>query len=103
MKEENLGIVIGSILSIDKVKNTDRLFAVKIKVENRELIIATSLASFYKKEDLIGKQVPIKIDVKPPPKKEDVSVIKLLSSISLFFKKRPIRSCAWFALGTVTR
>ena len=65
MKEENLGIVIGTILSIDKINNTNRLFIVKIETGNKIFTIATSLASFYNKEDLIGKQVPIKIDVKP--------------------------------------
>lgn len=65
MKEEPLNMVIGTITSMEKVENTDKLFLLKIDAGSNQYQVATSLASFYKEEDLVGKQVPIKIDVEP--------------------------------------
>ena len=63
MKEESLGILIAEIISVEKVENTDRLFHITLKGTDREYHIATSLASYYTRDELIGKQVPIKVDV----------------------------------------
>ncbi|MBI2381299.1 MAG: hypothetical protein HYV16_11160 [Gammaproteobacteria bacterium] len=65
MKEEALNIVIGTVRSMEKVEGTDTLFLVKIDAGDTVYQIATSLASFYSEPELIGKQVPIKIDVEP--------------------------------------
>lgn len=65
MKEDALNIVIGTILSVQKVDNSEKLFLVRIDVGNKIVQIATSLASFFKAGELIGKQVPVKIDVTP--------------------------------------
>ena len=65
MKEEALNMVIGTICSLEKVEGTDKLFLLKIDAGSNEYQIATSLASFYTEQDLIGQQVPIKIDVEP--------------------------------------
>jgi len=63
MKEESLGIVIAEITSVEKVPETKSLYRVTLKGNNHNYQIATSLASFYQKSDLVGKQVPIKVDV----------------------------------------
>lgn len=63
MKEESLGIVIGTIVSVEKAENSDRLHIVRIDVGDRIVQIATSLASFFDEGQLLGKQVPIKTDV----------------------------------------
>ncbi|GGX57358.1 hypothetical protein [Saccharospirillum salsuginis] len=63
MKEEDLGILMAEIIDVKKVEKTDRLFHVTLKSSDRDYHIATSLASFYKVEELIGKQVPIKVNV----------------------------------------
>jgi len=65
VKEEALNIVIGTIYSMEKVKNTDKLYLVKVNAGSNQYQIATSLASFYTEESLVGQQIPIKIDVKP--------------------------------------
>ncbi len=65
MKEEALNIIIGTIYSMEKVGNTDKLFLLKIDAGGKHYQIATSLASFYKEQDLIGQQVPVKVDVEP--------------------------------------
>lgn len=63
MKEESLNIVIGTIVSVEKAENSDKLFVVKVDIGDKILQIATSLASFFDNNQLVGKQVPIKTDV----------------------------------------
>lgn len=63
MKEEDLGILVAEIVDVKKVENTERLFHVVLKSDVKDYHIATSLASFYEIDDLVGKQVPIKVDV----------------------------------------
>lgn len=63
MNEEPLGIVIGTIISVKKDENSDRLYVVGIDVGDRVVQIATALASFFDESQLVGKQVPIKVDV----------------------------------------
>jgi methionyl-tRNA synthetase len=65
MKENPLNIVIGTISSLEKVEGTDKLFLLKINTGENEYRIATSLASYYQKNELVGQQIPIKIDVEP--------------------------------------
>ncbi len=65
MKEDTLNIIIGTVDSVEKVAGTDRLFLVRINAGRRNYQIATSLASYYKEQELVGQQVPIKVDVKP--------------------------------------
>ena len=63
MKEEALNIIIGTIISVEKAENSDKLYVVKLNIWDKIIQIATSLASFFDENQLIGKQVPIKIDV----------------------------------------
>ena len=65
MKEDPLNIVIGTISSVQKVENTERLYLVVVDTGEKKYQIATSLASFFEKKELIGKLIPIKIDVSP--------------------------------------
>lgn len=48
---------------MEKAENSDKLYIVKVDIGDKTVQIATSLASFFSKEELLGKQVPIKIDV----------------------------------------
>lgn len=79
MKEETLNMVIGTILSMEKVENTDKLFLLKITAGANQYQIATSLASFYSEQDLIGRQVPIKIDVEPKKIRGVISDARLIA------------------------
>lgn len=63
MDEESLGIVFGTIISAEKVKGTERLHIIKIDVGDKVLQIATGVPGDFPEGYLIGKQVPIKIDV----------------------------------------
>jgi len=46
MKEKSLGIVIGTIVSVKKAENSDKLHIVRIDIGDRIVQIATSLGSF---------------------------------------------------------
>lgn len=65
MKETSLGMIMAEVKSVEKIKTTDRLYIVKLDSNGREYQVATSLASYYKMSDLVGKQVPLKVDVEP--------------------------------------
>jgi len=63
MKEENLGIKIGTIISVQKVDGMDRLYIVQIDIGDKIVQIATAVPSYFERDYLIEKQIPIKIDV----------------------------------------
>lgn len=65
MKETSLGMVMAEVTSVEKVESTDRLYIVKLLGNDRQYQVATSLASYYPMSELIGKQVPLKVDVEP--------------------------------------
>ena len=65
MTENELGIVIGTIKSTEKVKGTDRLHIIKIDIGDKEVQIASGVPGDFEPNALVGKQVPIKIDVDP--------------------------------------
>lgn len=64
-KETDLGIRIGTVLSTEKVKGTDRLHIIVIDLGTEKRQIASGVPGDYEPGYLIGKQIPIKIDVEP--------------------------------------
>jgi methionyl-tRNA synthetase len=65
MTESELGIVIGTIKSTEKVEGTNRLHIIKIDVGDKEVQIASGVPGDFEPNALVGKQVPVKIDVDP--------------------------------------
>ena len=65
MKESELGIVIGTIKSTEKVAGTNRLHIIKINIGDKEVQIASGVPGDFEPNGLVGKQVPVKIDVEP--------------------------------------
>jgi tRNA-binding EMAP/Myf-like protein len=65
MNEEDLGIIIGTIKSVDRVQGTSRLCIIKVDIGGKEVQIATGAPSDFEQGYLTGKQVPIKVDVQP--------------------------------------
>jgi len=63
MEEENLGIVIGTIISADKVKGADRLHIIKVDIGGEIVQIASGVPADFEQGHLINKQIPLKIDV----------------------------------------
>jgi methionyl-tRNA synthetase len=65
MQEENLGIRVGTIVSAEKVKGTDRLHIIKINLGDETRQIVSGVPADLEPGYLIGKQVPVKVDVQP--------------------------------------
>lgn len=65
MEEASLGIVIGTVVSADKVEGTNRLHLVKVDVGGKILQVATGVPGDFEPGYLVGKQVQLKVDVPP--------------------------------------
>lgn len=64
---EKLDIRIGTIKTAEKVEDTDKLFVFKVDLgeENERQIISGVAEYFESPEDLVGKQVPVVINLEP--------------------------------------
>lgn len=82
MQEEDLGMVVGTILSVEKADNSDRLFLLKIEAGGRVYQVATSLAAFFEMRDLIGQQVPILTTVQPRKIRGNLSETRLIAILN---------------------
>ena len=56
---KKLEIVIGTVLSAERVENTDKLIKLEMDLGNETRQIITGKAQFFQVKDLIGKQIPI--------------------------------------------
>ena len=66
MKEEDLGIVIATVISAEHITGTQRLHRITLETADGENVqIASGIAGDFPAGYLIGKQVPILIDVNP--------------------------------------
>lgn len=65
MEETDLGIVIGTVVSAEKVHGTARLHIVNVAIGSCVVQIASGVPGDFEPGFLVGKQVPIKIDVAP--------------------------------------
>jgi methionine--tRNA ligase beta chain len=61
---KKLDIRIGKILSAEKVENADKLLKLRVDVgEERQLI--AGIAETYSPEDLVGKEIPVLVNLEP--------------------------------------
>jgi methionyl-tRNA synthetase len=66
MKEEDLGIVIATVIDAEHVAGTQRLHRITLEIAGGEKIqIASGIAGDFPPGYLIGRQVPILINVNP--------------------------------------
>lgn len=56
---------IAQVLSAENIKKSEKLFKLKVKLENEERQIIAGIAKSYKPEDLINKKVVIVANLKP--------------------------------------
>ena len=56
---KKLEIVVGTVLSAERVENTDKLIKLEMDLGNETRQIITGIAQFFQVKDLIGKQIPI--------------------------------------------
>lgn len=60
-----LEIKIGTIISAEKVEDADKLLKLEIDLGDEKRTIASGIAEWYKPEDLVGKQVPVLVNLEP--------------------------------------
>ena len=58
-------ILIGEILTAEKVENADKLLKFSVKVGEETRTIVSGIAKYYKPEELIGQQVVVVANLKP--------------------------------------
>ena len=62
---QKMDIRIGTILEASKVKKADKLLQFKVDTGLDVRTIVSGVAKFFKPEDLVGKQVPVLMNLKP--------------------------------------
>lgn len=60
-----LEIKIGTIISAEKVEDADKLLKLEVDFDEEKRTIVSGIADWYKTEDLIGKQVPVLVNLEP--------------------------------------
>jgi len=58
-------IRIGKIISAEKVENTDKLIKLQIDLGNEQRQLIAGIAEYYKPDYLIGKEVPVIVNLEP--------------------------------------
>ena len=60
-----LDIRIGTIISAEKVEDADKLLKLEIDLGEEKRQVVSGIADWYKPEDLVGKQVPVLMNLEP--------------------------------------
>lgn len=61
---KKLDIRIGKILEAERIEGTNKLIKLKVDVGEERTLVA-GIAEFYKPEDLIGKEIPVLVNLEP--------------------------------------
>ena len=62
---KKLNIRIGKIVSAEKVEGADKLIKLQIDFGNETRQIIAGVAHVYKAEELVGKEVPVVVNLEP--------------------------------------
>lgn len=62
---KKLEIKIGTILEAEPVKNSEKLIKLQIDLGNEKRQVLAGITQFYKAEELVGKQIPILVNLEP--------------------------------------
>ncbi len=62
---QKLELKIGTVLSAEKVEGADRLLKLEVDLGAEKRQVVAGVAQVYGPEDLVGKQVPILVNVEP--------------------------------------
>ncbi len=60
-----LNIRIGTVIEAEKIENTDKLMKLLVNFGDEKRTIVSGIAEWYSPEDLVGKQVPVLINLEP--------------------------------------
>lgn len=61
---KKLDIRIGKIISVEKVQDTDKLIKLQVDLGNERRQLIAGIAEFYEPEQLIGKEIPVLVNLK---------------------------------------
>ena len=62
---DKLDLVVGKILEVNDHPDADRLLVFKVDIGSETRTIVSSIKEFYKKEDLVGKNIAVIKNLKP--------------------------------------
>ena len=62
---KNLDIRIGKILTAEKVEGTDKLMKLEIDFATERRQILAAVAEFFQPEYLVGKEIPVLLNIEP--------------------------------------
>lgn len=62
---EKLDIRIGTVVSAEKVEDADKLLKLEIDFGDEKRIVASGIAEYFQPEDLVGKQMPVLVNLEP--------------------------------------
>lgn len=62
---QNIEIRIGKILSAEKVEGTDKLIKMQIDIGSETRQIVSGIADQFEADQLVGKQIPVLINLEP--------------------------------------
>ena len=96
---KKLDIRIAKILEVKEHPNADKLFILKIDTGEKQKQIVAGIRNFYKKQDLLGKQIVVIDNLEPVTIRGESSEGMLLAaqgddSISVLIPDRSIRTGA---------
>jgi len=62
---KKLDIRIGEIISAEKIENSDKLIKLKIDIGDEKRQVVAGIAASYSPKELIGKQIPVLVNLEP--------------------------------------
>ena len=62
---KKLEIKIGTVISVERIEGADKLLKLQIDFGSEQRQILAGLAQFYAREILIGKQMPVIVNLEP--------------------------------------
>lgn len=60
-----LEIRIGTVVSAEKIEDADKLLKLEFDFGDEKRQIVSAIAEFYQPEDLLGKQLPVLVNLEP--------------------------------------
>ena len=62
---KKLDIRIGKIVSVEKVKGTDKLLKLEIDFSKEKKQLVAGIAEFFDPDQLVGKEIPVLLNLEP--------------------------------------
>ncbi len=60
-----LDMRVGKVLMVEKIPGTAKLYKIQVGIGSRKIQIVSSLADYYKPDELLGKKIIVLVNLKP--------------------------------------